>query len=92
MKSSLKKLNGALTNWVIKLHHKGYTDDFRLINRGSVQCIQSGENFDTINLHIKLVHCAYDILTRTYQYIHTIDTDEGYRGLLIANDILILSN
>lgn len=88
----LKKLNRSLTNWVISLHQKGYTDDFLPVNKEKVQCLQSGENFAIQDLRISLVDCSYDLLTHTYQYIHTIDTQVGYRGLLITNGILPLTS
>ena len=88
----LKKLNQGLTNWVIRLHQKGYTDDFLPLNGAEVQCVQNGENFAIKDLRINLIDCSNDLLTRTYQYIHTIDTQVGYRGLLITNGILSLNN
>ncbi|WP_175404064.1 hypothetical protein [Mucilaginibacter sp. PPCGB 2223] len=77
---------------MIRLHQIGYTDDFLAVNRDKLQCVQSGENFAISDLHVKLIDCGYDLLTRTYQYIHTIDTQVGYRGLLITNGILRLTN
>lgn len=88
---TFKKLNHTLTNWVISLHQKGYTDDFLPINGEEVQCAQNGESFALKDLRVNLIDCGYDLLTRTYQYIHTIDTQVGYRGLLITNGILALN-
>jgi len=88
----LIKLNRTLTKWVISLHQEGYTDDFLTVNKQSIQCVQSGEKFDLCDLRVKLIDCGYDLLTHTYQYIHTIDTQIGYRGLLITNGILPLNN
>jgi hypothetical protein len=88
---SLKSLNPALTNWVISLHQIGYTDDFLPLNSRELQCVQNGETFAIKNLRVNLVDCNYDRLTRSYQYIHTIDTGIGYRGLLITNGILALT-
>lgn len=88
----LRKLNRDLTNCVISLHQKGYTDDFQSISTEKVQCIQNGECFTMRELRIKLIDCGYDLLTRTYKYIHTIDTEVGYRGLLITNGILALND
>lgn len=85
---STKKLNRTLTDWVISLHQRGYTDDFVPVNAEKVQCLQDGENFAIRDLRVNLVDCGYDLLTHTYQYIHTIDTQVGYRGLLITNGIL----
>jgi hypothetical protein len=84
----LKKMNAGLTNWVIRLHQVGYTDDFLPVNGGAVKCVQSGDSFAIKDLKVKLIDCSYDLLTRNYKYIHTIDTQVGYRGLLITNGIL----
>jgi hypothetical protein len=88
----IKKLNRTLTNWVISLHQKGYTDDFLPLGSEKLQCVQNGESFAIQDLRVRLIDCGYDLLTRTYQYIHTIDTQVGYRGLLITNGILPLTN
>jgi hypothetical protein len=90
--SPLKKMNSALTNFVISLHQIGYTDDFLPLNGREIQCVQSGESFAIKDLRVNLVDCNNDRLTRSYQYIHTIDTGIGYRGLLITNGIFGLAN
>lgn len=87
-----KKFNSALTNRVISLHQQGYTDDFLPLDKEKVKCIQNGESFALQHLQIQLIDCSYDLLTHTYQYVHTIDTYMGYRGLLITNGILPLTN
>jgi hypothetical protein len=84
----LKKLNSELTKWVISLHQNGYTDDFQVLNSGEIKCIQSSEHFAIKDLRVHLIDCNYDKLTNTYQYIHTIDTEAGLRGLLITSGIL----
>ena len=86
------KINRRLTNWVINLHQNGYIDDFLTVNKDRVQCLQNGESFALCHLQVSLVHCCYDLLTHTYQYIHTIDTQVGCRGLLVTNGILPLNN
>jgi hypothetical protein len=91
-KQPLKKMNTALTNWVISLHQNGYTDDFLPLNNGEVQCVQNGQNFAIKDVWVNLVDCNYNLLIRSYQYIHTIDTQVGYRGLLTTNGILGLSS
>jgi len=90
-KQSLKKKNESLTNWVIILHQTGYINDFFPFNNGEVQCVQNGENFPIKDLRVILIDCCYDLLTRSFRYIHTIDTEAGYRGLLITNRIVGLS-
>ncbi|RFZ85249.1 hypothetical protein DYU05_06520 [Mucilaginibacter terrenus] len=87
-----RKMNSELTNWVIRLHQIGYTDDFLPLNPREVQCVQNGESFLIKDLRVNLIDCNFDQLTNTYQYIHTIDTGIGHRGLLITNGILGLVN
>ncbi|HVW95848.1 MAG TPA: hypothetical protein VHA56_07755 [Mucilaginibacter sp.] len=89
---SLRKLNCKLTKRVIALHQKGYTDDFLPVNSEKIKCVQNGESFAIQDLFVKLIDCSYDRLTHTYQYIHTIDTQAGCRGLLVMNGILKLTN
>jgi hypothetical protein len=88
----IRKLNCTLTKWVISLHQKGYTNDFLPVNTEKLKCVQSGETFAIGDLQVKLIDCEYDLLTHNYQYIHTIDTMVGYKGLLVTNGILKLNN
>jgi len=88
MKPQLKQLNRCITKQVISLHHNGYTSDFLRIGKEQVQCLQTGELFLLSGLQICLIDCAYDLLTQSYQYIHTIETEIGYRGLLVTNGIM----
>jgi hypothetical protein len=83
-----KTLNRSITQCVITLHQKGYTHDFLLTGTGQFQCIQSGESFDMHDLMVSMVDCGFDLLTNTHKYIHTIDTPDGSKGLLITNNIL----
>ncbi|OOQ59774.1 hypothetical protein [Mucilaginibacter pedocola] len=86
-----KKVNSCLTRRVIGLHQAGYTEDFYVATNGNIRCLQNGECFNLDALQICLVDCDYDLLTNTYKYIHTIDTETGCRGLLVINGILPLS-
>ncbi|MFD0766904.1 hypothetical protein ACFQZI_18750 [Mucilaginibacter lutimaris] len=85
-----KKLNSSLTRHVINLHQLGYCHDFMPADRHCILCLQSGECFKMHTVHICLINCVYDHLKHTYQYIHTIDTEVGSRGLLITNGIMLL--
>ena len=87
---SAKKLNHTLTKRVISLHQEGYTDDFLPVNAEKLRCLQNGESFAIRDLQVNLIDCDYDRLTHTYQYIHTIDTEVGQRGLLVTNGIFTL--
>jgi hypothetical protein len=82
-----KKLNHTITARVIDLHGKGYTDDFLPAKDQTLMCIQNSENFAMADLHIKVIDQGFDQLTNTYKYIHTIETVNGDKGLLIADFI-----
>lgn len=79
-----KKLNRTLTKWVIDLHGKGYINDFSQINNQRLRCVQNCEDFSIEDLNINVIDEAFDQLTQTYKYIHTIETMDGDRGLLVV--------
>ncbi|RFZ90696.1 hypothetical protein D0C36_17185 [Mucilaginibacter conchicola] len=87
-----RAFNTCLTRRVISLHKIGYTEDFRLVERQNIQCLQTSECFAINTVNIRLIDCVLDCSTYTYKYIHTIDTDTNCRGLLIINGILPLNN
>ncbi|PWK77154.1 hypothetical protein LX99_02964 [Mucilaginibacter oryzae] len=82
-----KKMNRTLTKWVIDLHGKGYTDDFLQLNSQRLRCLQNSEDFPITDLDIKVIHQGFDQLTKTYKYIHTIETMDGAKGLLVVEDV-----
>jgi hypothetical protein len=82
-----KKLNHALTSRVIDLHNQGYTDDFLPSQDQTFVCLQNSENFTADDLSIKVIDQGFDQLTKTYKYIHTIETSNGSKGLLITDFI-----
>jgi len=82
-----KTLNGTLTKWVINLHQQGYTDDFLTLHGKRLQCVQNGESFSMEELSIKVIDQGFDHLTKTYKYVHAIDTQNGGKGILIADAI-----
>ncbi|WP_146203132.1 hypothetical protein [Mucilaginibacter oryzae] len=80
-------MNRTLTKWVIDLHGKGYTDDFLQLNSQRLRCLQNSEDFPITDLDIKVIHQGFDQLTKTYKYIHTIETMDGAKGLLVVEDV-----
>jgi hypothetical protein len=82
-----KKLNRTITSRVIDLHGKGYTDDFLPAKDQTFLHIQNSENFTMADLNIKVIDQGFDQLTNSYKYIHTIETVNGDKGLLIADFI-----
>ncbi len=84
MKNNRIKLNNALTSRVIDLHNQGYTDDFLSV-KDDFFCLQNSENFSLADLNIQVIDQGFDQFTKTYKYIHTIETSNGKKGLLIAD-------
>jgi hypothetical protein len=82
-----KKLNHTITSRVIDLHGQGYTNDFLPIKDETFVCLQNSENFAIADLYIKVIDQGFDQLTKTYKYIHTIETETGAKGLLVADFI-----
>jgi len=87
MKNNKKRLSNALTSRVIDLHDKGYTDDFLSIQDERFLCIQNSEDFSLADLNIKVIDEGFDQLSKTYKYIHTIETTNGSKGLLVTDFI-----
>jgi hypothetical protein len=85
MKSNKLKLNNTLTNRVIDLHDQGYTDDFLSVKNERFVCLQNSEDFSLADLNIKVIDQGFDQFSQTYKYIHTIETVNGSKGLLVAD-------
>lgn len=82
-----RKLNNALTMRVIDLHDKGFTNDFLPMKDQHFLCLQDEVDFSADDLNITVVDQAFDQLTKTYKYIHTIETVNGSKGLLVCDMI-----
>jgi hypothetical protein len=80
------KLNAAITKRVIQLHALGYDCDFLIMGQGLL-CIQSNQNFPVDAVLIKVVDQGYDQLTHSFKYVHTIDTNNGEKGVMITDAI-----
>jgi len=85
LKNSARKLNNAITNRVIALHDQGYTHDFMPMQNQHFLCLQDEVDFDIADLNIKLVDHAFDHVTKTYKFIHIIETINGSKGLLVSD-------
>ncbi|TFF33754.1 hypothetical protein [Mucilaginibacter psychrotolerans] len=85
LKNSARKLNNAITNRVIALHDQGYTHDFLPMQNQHFLCLQDSVDFDIADLNIKLIGEGFDHLTKTNKYIHTIETINGSKGLLVSD-------
>ncbi|RFZ92419.1 hypothetical protein D0C36_13405 [Mucilaginibacter conchicola] len=83
IKNKTDRLN--LASCVIALHGLGYTEDFLPLNGNTFVCLQNNQNFAIDDLYIRVIDRGFDTITRSYKYIHTIDTPNGEKGLLIAD-------
>jgi hypothetical protein len=82
-----RRVNSSLTKRVIELHGKGYDHDFLAAGKQHLLCLQNNQNFTVNDVNIKVIDQAYDHLTRSFKYIHTIVTCNGERGVLITEGI-----
>ncbi|MBD1362500.1 hypothetical protein IDJ77_01640 [Mucilaginibacter sp. ZT4R22] len=85
LKNSARKLNNALTMSVINLHDQGYIHDFLPMQNQHFLCLQDSVDFDISDLNIKVMAQGFDQLTKTHKYIHTIETINGSKGLLVSD-------
>ena len=79
-------INRAITRQVINLHKQGYVNDFCLCNK-HLLCMQNAVNFRVNDVCIKVIDQVYDQLSRRFKYIHTIDTCNGEKGVMIIDQI-----
>ena len=79
-------VNRSLTYRVIELHKKGYTIDFFVRNK-QLLCLQDNLNFGLGDVYIKVIDKVYDHFTHRFKYIHTIDTCNGEKGVMIIDSI-----
>ncbi|HEY4197983.1 MAG TPA: hypothetical protein VGM63_20720 [Mucilaginibacter sp.] len=87
-----RKLNRKITQQIIGLQENGYFFDFLLSSCGEIICIQNNMVFPFCAISVKVIDQAWDQLTKSYKYIHTVDTGNEEKGLLIVEQILICSN
>lgn len=79
-------INRAITSQVINLHKQGYDKDFCLQNK-HLLCMQNGVVFHVKDVYIKVIDQAYDQLNHHFKYIHTIDTCNGEKGVMVIDQI-----
>ncbi|TCD10443.1 hypothetical protein EZ449_08820 [Pedobacter frigidisoli] len=79
-----KRLNVSITKKVIELQEKGYDCDFLLLANGSLLCMQSNRNYPLNTVSIKQMEHGYDFFSHSYKHVHTIETGNGERGVLLT--------
>lgn len=83
-KSGTEKKNGRITNRVIELQERGFDLDFQLLGGKEVLCIQNNIVFKIDNLEILVLEQAYDQFSHSQMFIHSVETFEGLRGILLS--------
>jgi hypothetical protein len=78
------RLNVSITKKVIELQERGYDCDFLLLANGSLLCMQTNFNYPVNTVSIKEMEHAYDFLSHSYKHVHTIETGNGERGVLLT--------
>lgn len=82
-----RKLNGRITRRVIELHEKGYSMDFQSISKHYYLCLQDSFGFAIDDLVIIVVDQVFDRYSKTFKYIHTVETTTGYKGVLLSEQV-----
>ncbi|WP_147273575.1 hypothetical protein [Pedobacter chinensis] len=78
------RLNVSITKKVIELQEKGYDCDFLLLANGSLLCMQTNRKYPMNTVAIKAMEHGYDFFSHSYKHIHTIETGNGERGVLLT--------
>jgi hypothetical protein len=86
---SSPKVNGNLTRKVIMLHNQGYDCDFLITIDKRILCLQDNRSFSIGEIFIKIIDLCFDEISRSYKYIHTVETCYGDKGILIDSCICI---
>ncbi|MFD2585204.1 hypothetical protein ACFSR6_22090 [Pedobacter vanadiisoli] len=81
------RLNVSITKKVIELQEQGYDCDFLLLANGSLQCMQTNLNYPLSAVFIKEREHGYDLFSHSYKHVHTIETGNGERGVLLTEKI-----
>lgn len=82
-----RELNSQLTKTLVELHAKGYHFDFFPLNQRWLLCLQNNRVVLLDTVYIYIVGQVYDQLSRSFKYIHTIDTGDGEQGVMVAEGI-----
>ncbi|PWS33686.1 hypothetical protein [Pedobacter paludis] len=83
-----RKLNSSITKKVIELQDIGYDFDFLLLANGSLLCMQNNRTYLLNSVSVRQREHGYDLLSQTYKHVHTIETGNGERGVLLTEKSL----
>jgi len=82
-----RKLHVNLTKRLIDLQAKGYHFDYLIMCNGQLLCIQNNQAIPVNAVQIEVVDQLYDRMSRSFKYVHTIDTGNGEMGVMITEVI-----
>jgi len=80
----IEKINDRITSAVIALQEKGYDLDFYTLGGKELVCTQNNIVFGMDILEIKSIGHAYDQLSHSRKFIHSVETFQGLRGILLT--------
>jgi len=81
------RLNVSITKKVIELQERGYDCDFLLLANGNLLCMQTNRKYALNSVSIKMMEHGYDFFSQTYKNVHTIETGNGERGVLLTEQL-----
>jgi len=87
MRNRIKKTNTRITKRIIGLLKKGFQLDFHFLEEQNFQCLQAEGNFLAEDLCITVIDQVFDRFSRTFKYIHSIETSNGYKRVLLSEQI-----
>lgn len=89
LKLDKRFVNKIITKRIISLHDMGYTVDFKLGEKDNDACIE--EEHITVFREFSLMssEICYDRFSRSYKYLHAIETPCGIKGLLLTEKQII---
>lgn len=82
------RLNVSITKKVIELQERGYDCDFLLLANGTLLCMQTNRKYPLNTVSIKQMEHGYDFFSQSYKNVHTIETGNGERGVLLTEKAL----
>ncbi len=85
-----RKVNSRITMRIIEFHQKGYQMDFLQINDYALSCLQKEAVFPSEEVSVYLIDCCFNVLSRSFTYIHTVVTADGIKGLLLGDKIAFM--
>jgi hypothetical protein len=84
---STRRIKSSITEKIIEMHHKGYVLDFHVGEDPSIICLQDNVAYSQDKVQIIVIDQCFDRMSKRFQYIHTIETACGRKGLLLNERI-----